>query len=216
MLKVQNISKSYGSLKVLSDVSLEVSKGEIVSIVGKSGSGKTTLLHIIGTLDQADEGFVELNGKKITELSTKDLSSFRNDKLGFIFQFHHLLAEFSAVENVMIPALIGKKNEKEAKERAIELLKYLGLGERLEHKPGQLSGGEQQRVAIARSLINEPAIILADEPTGNLDDKISEDFFDLILKLRTDFNQTFIIVTHSKDLAAKCDRTLTLSQGKIV
>tara|TARA_Y100000385_G_scaffold290568_2_gene364284 strand:+ start:1081 stop:1731 length:651 start_codon:yes stop_codon:yes gene_type:complete len=216
MLQAKNISKSYGNLQVLSDVSLNVKKGEIVAIVGKSGSGKTTLLHIMGTLDKADEGIVQLNDQNITNFKPKELAQFRNEKLGFIFQFHHLLAEFTAVENVMIPALIGKKNINASKEKAIELLSYLGLSERLEHKPNQMSGGEQQRVAIARSLINNPSVILADEPTGNLDDSISEEFFDLILRLRKDLGQTFIIVTHSKDLASKCDRTLTLSRGKIV
>ncbi len=216
MLQAKNISKSYGNLQVLSDVSLDVKKGEIIAIVGKSGSGKTTLLHIMGTLDKADEGIVQLNDQNITNFKPKELAQFRNEKLGFIFQFHHLLAEFTAVENVMIPALIGKKNINASKEKAIELLSYLGLSERLEHKPNQMSGGEQQRVAIARSLINNPSVILADEPTGNLDDSISEEFFDLILRLRKDLGQTFIIVTHSKDLASKCDRTLTLSRGKIV
>ena len=216
MLQAKNISKSYGNLQVLSDVSLEVEKGEIVAIVGKSGSGKTTLLHIMGTLDEADQGEVWLNEELITDLNSKDLAILRNEKLGFIFQFHHLLAEFTAVENVMIPSLIGKKNSAEAKTKAIELLKYLGLAERLDHKPNQMSGGEQQRVAIARALINDPDVILADEPTGNLDDSISEEFFDLILQLRKDLKQTFVIVTHSKDLASKCDRTLTLSRGIIV
>ena len=216
MLKAVNISKSYGNLQVLSDVTLEVTKGEIVAIVGKSGSGKTTLLHIMGTLDKADEGKVYLHDQIISDLSSKKLAQFRNENLGFIFQFHHLLAEFTAVENVMLPALIGKRNVGEAKDKAIELLDYLGLSDRREHKPNQMSGGEQQRVAIARALINNPDVILADEPTGNLDDKISEEFFDLILKLRQDMNQTFIIVTHSKDLAQKCDRTLTLAQGSIV
>jgi len=215
MLEVRNVSKKYGDLEVLSDVSLQVEKGEIVAIVGKSGSGKTTLLHIIGTLDSGDEGQIMLNGTDVLQLKSKDLSKFRNEDLGFIFQFHHLLAEFTSVENVMIPALIGKKNKKESELKAIELLKYLDLGDRLDHKPTQLSGGEQQRVAIARALINDPSIILADEPTGNLDDKISDEFFDLILKLRKEMGQTFIIVTHSKDLAARCDRKLTLTQGKI-
>jgi len=215
MLEVRNVSKKYGDLEVLSDVSLQVEKGEIVAIVGKSGSGKTTLLHIIGTLDSGDEGQIMLNGTDILQLKSRDLSKFRNEDLGFIFQFHHLLAEFTSVENVMIPALIGKKNKKESELKAIELLKYLDLGDRLDHKPTQLSGGEQQRVAIARALINDPSIILADEPTGNLDDKISDEFFDLILKLRKEMGQTFIIVTHSKDLAARCDRKLTLTQGKI-
>ena len=216
MLQAKNISKSYGNLQVLTDVSLEVEKGEIVAIVGKSGSGKTTLLHIMGTLDEADQGEVWLNEELITDLNSKDLAILRNEKLGFIFQFHHLLAEFTAVENVMIPSLIGKKNSAQAKAKAIELLKYLGLAERLDHKPNQMSGGEQQRVAIARALINDPNVILADEPTGNLDDSISEEFFDLILQLRKDLKQTFVIVTHSKDLASKCDRTLTLSRGIIV
>ncbi|MEE9372179.1 MAG: ABC transporter ATP-binding protein [Saprospiraceae bacterium] len=216
MLQAINISKSYGDLKVLSDVSLDVAKGEIVAIVGKSGSGKTTLLHIIGTLDNPNHGEIILNNQLISHLKHKELARFRNESLGFIFQFHHLLAEFSAVENVMIPALIGKRKEDKSKKRATELLTYLGLAERLEHKPNQMSGGEQQRVAIARALINNPDIILADEPTGNLDDKISEEFFDLILQLRKDFGQTFIIVTHNKELASRCDRTLTLSQGRLV
>ena len=216
MLKAKNIFKNYGQLQVLADVSLEVNKGEMVAIVGKSGSGKTTLLHILGTLDNANSGEVWLDGQKLSALDSKKLAKFRNEKLGFIFQFHHLLAEFTAVENVMIPCLIGKKETSSAKSKAEELLNYLGLSERLEHKPNQLSGGEQQRVAIARALVNNPSVILADEPTGNLDDKISEEFFELILQLRKDFEQTFIIVTHSKDLAAKCDRILTLTQGRLV
>jgi len=216
MLNAKNISKNYGTLQVLSDVSLKVNKGEIVAIVGKSGSGKTTLLHILGTLDNADSGEVWLEDQNLSDLNPKELAQLRNEKLGFIFQFHHLLAEFTAVENVMIPGLIGKMDVDIAKSKSIELLEYLGLKERLEHKPNELSGGEQQRVAIARALVNNPSIILADEPTGNLDDKISEEFFELILQLRRDFSQTFIIVTHSKDLAAKCDRILTLSQGRLV
>ena len=216
MLTAKNISKSYGDLQVLTDVSLEVKKSEIIAIIGKSGSGKTTLLHILGTLDKANTGEIHLNGQKVNDLSLKELAKLRNEKLGFIFQFHHLLAEFTALENVIIPSLIGKKNQKKARQKAIELLEYLGLGERLDHKPNQMSGGEQQRVAIARALINNPLLVLADEPTGNLDDTISEELFELIFQLRKDFGQTFIIVTHSKDLASKCDRILTLSQGRLV
>ena len=213
MLKAKNISKKYGDLEVLTDVNLEINKSEIVAIVGKSGSGKTTLLHIIGTLDKANSGEIYLEGEKISKLDKKKLAKVRNEKLGFIFQFHHLLAEFTALENVIIPSLIGRNSQKESKEKAKKLLDYLGLSDRLDHKPNQLSGGEQQRVAIARALVNNPLLVLADEPTGNLDDSISEELFELILQLRKDFGQTFVIVTHSKDLASKCDRILTLSSG---
>ena len=200
---------------MLQNLDIEINRGEIASIVGKSGSGKSTLLHILGTLDTADNGSIVIDDVDITGLNENELAKFRNRHVGFIFQFHHLLAEFTALENVCIPGYIGGMSKAEAIKKATELLTYLGLKERLDHKPSQLSGGEQQRVAIARALINEPNIVLADEPTGNLDDHTSEDLFQLILKLREDFNQTFIMVTHSKEMAARCDRILTLADKQL-
>ncbi len=194
---------------------MEVQQSEIIAIVGKSGSGKSTLLHILGTLDTPDSGEVHLDGSQIIGMSAKEISKVRNEKIGFIFQFHHLLNEFTAVENVIIPALVQNIKRSIAINKAEGLLSYLGLSERLNHKPAQLSGGEQQRVAVARALINDPKIIFADEPTGNLDDSTSEELFDLIQKLRNDYKQTFVIVTHSKDIASKCDRILTLNNKDI-
>ena len=194
---------------------MEVLQSEIVAIVGKSGSGKSTLLHILGTLDTPDSGEVHIDGSQIIGMSAKEISKVRNEKIGFIFQFHHLLNEFTAVENVIIPALVQGLKRSNAIEKAEELLSYLGLSGRLNHKPSQLSGGEQQRVAVARALINDPKIVFADEPTGNLDDSTSEELFELIQKLRDDYKQTFVIVTHSKDIANKCDRILTLNNKNI-
>lgn len=215
MLRGQNISKSYGKLQVLENLNIEIKEKEIAAIVGKSGSGKSTLLHILGTLDQADFGEILIDGIDITKLSQKEMAQFRNEKIGFIFQFHHLLGEFTALENVCLPAFIAGIGKNDAESRAKELLGYLGMQDRLDHKPNELSGGEQQRVAVARSLINRPKIVFADEPTGNLDDNTSQDLFEMILQLRKDFNQTFVIVTHSKEIASRCDRTLTLSNKHI-
>lgn len=215
MIEAKNIHKSFGNLHVLKGVDLKVERGEIVAIVGKSGAGKSTLLHILGTLDLADEGTLRINQQLISELNRKRLAAFRNNNIGFIFQFHHLLPEFTALENVIIPALIQKQNESKARTRAKELLDYLGLGERLKHKPNQLSGGEQQRVAIARSLINQPAVVFADEPTGNLDSNTSEELHNLIFQLRKDLQQTFIIVTHNEELAKMSDRRLEMEDGRL-
>lgn len=215
MLIGRNISKSYGDLVVLDQLDVEIKEHEIAAIVGKSGSGKSTLLHILGTLDVPDSGSIHLSGIETTTLNDKELARFRNERIGFIFQFHHLLAEFTALENVCIPAYINGTDEKETASRAKELLDYLGLSDRLDHKPNQMSGGEQQRVAIARALINRPDIVLADEPTGNLDDHTSEDLFDLLLQLRKDYGQTFVLVTHSQDIAKRCDRIFTLSNKQL-
>lgn len=216
MLKGNNISKSYGDLTVLNNLDIEIKQNEIAAIVGKSGSGKSTLLHILGTLDAPDSGSIKIADTDITKLNEHELAKFRNQKIGFIFQFHHLLGEFTALENVCIPAYINGDDVKSTEKKATELLSYLGLKDRLKHKPNELSGGEQQRVAIARSLINQPAIVFADEPTGNLDDHTSEDLFQLLLQLRRDYNQTFVLVTHSKDIAQRCDRTLVLSDKQLV
>jgi len=215
MLKGNNISKSYGTVKVLEGLDIEIKQNEIAAIVGKSGSGKSTLLHILGTLDTPDEGNISISNTDITTLDNNELAKFRNERIGFIFQFHHLLGEFTALENVCLPALIGGRDPEPTRARAAELLSYLGLADRLDHKPNELSGGEQQRVAIARSLINKPDIVFADEPTGNLDDHTSEDLFQLLLKLRSDYNQTFVLVTHSKDIADRCDRTFVLSNKRL-
>lgn len=215
MLIGRNISKSYGDLVVLDQLDVEIKEHEIAAIVGKSGSGKSTLLHILGTLDVPDSGSIHLSGIETTTLNDKELARFRNERIGFIFQFHHLLAEFTALENVCIPAYIKGADEKSTSSRAKELLDYLGLSDRLDHKPNQMSGGEQQRVAIARALINRPDIVLADEPTGNLDDHTSEDLFDLLLQLRQDYGQTFVLVTHSQDIAKRCDRIFTLSNKQL-
>lgn len=215
MIKAENIKKSYGDLEVLKGVDLEIKKGEMVSIIGKSGAGKSTLLHILGTLDLADIGNLTINETQISKLNQKELAQFRNDNIGFVFQFHHLLPEFSALENVCIPAYIQKKSQKEAEIRAKELLDYLGLSERLTHKPNQMSGGEQQRVAMARALMNKPAVVFADEPTGNLDSVSSQDLHQLMTKMRDDFQQTFVIVTHNKELANLSDRTLEMMDGRL-
>ena len=215
MISAKNITKSYGTLNVLRGVDVEIQKGEIVAIVGKSGAGKSTLLHIIGTLDRADKGQVIINGEDVSRMNNKRLAEFRNQNIGFIFQFHHLLPEFSAIENVMIPALIGGGKEGAAKKRAAELLDYLGLADRLTHKPTELSGGEQQRVAVARALMNAPSVVFADEPTGNLDTASSKDLHELLFQLRKDFQQTFVILTHNEELAAMSDRTLTMQDGLI-
>lgn len=216
MLQANNIHKSYDTLHVLKGVDFQVDKGEIVSIVGKSGAGKSTLLHIIGTLDKPDQGSVIFNGQEISTLHTKDLANFRNQHIGFIFQFHHLLPEFTALENVCIPGFILKTPEAQVRKKAKELLAYLGLSERLTHKPSQLSGGEQQRVAVARSLINGPSIIFADEPSGNLDSTSSKELHQLLFKLRDDFQQTFVIVTHNEELAAMSDRRVVMQDGRLV
>ncbi len=216
MITAKNIHKSYGQLHVLKGVDLHISRGEFVTIVGKSGAGKSTLLHILGTLDQADQGSLSINEQEIANLPRKKLAAFRNQNLGFVFQFHHLLPEFTALENVCIPAFIQKLPEAEAHQRAKELLEYLGLGARIDHKPTQLSGGEQQRVAVARALMNKPAVVFADEPTGNLDSATSEELHQLLFQLREDFQQTFVIVTHNEALAAKSDRTLVMEDGNIL
>jgi lipoprotein-releasing system ATP-binding protein len=215
MISIKNVEKSYETLKVLRGVNLDIAEGEIVAIVGKSGAGKSTLLHILGTLDRADKGEVVINGKDISKLSNSQLAGFRNKNLGFIFQFHHLLPEFTALENVVMPALIGGGSESKAKKRAAELLDYLGLSARLTHKPTELSGGEAQRVAVARALMNSPAVVFADEPTGNLDSASSKDLHDLLFKLRDDFKQTFVIVTHNDELAHLSDRILTMQDGVV-
>jgi lipoprotein-releasing system ATP-binding protein len=216
MIQANNIHKSYGKLHVLKGVNISISKGEVVSIVGKSGAGKTTLLHILGTLDRADKGHFALNGQDVSNLNATELARFRNRHIGFVFQFHHLLPEFTAVENVTMPALISGQPEAEASRRAKELLDYLGLAERFQHKPSELSGGEQQRVAVARALMNKPAIVFADEPSGNLDSVSSKELHQLIFNLRKDFNQTFVIVTHNEELARMSDRILTMQDGLIV
>ncbi len=216
MIKAQNISKSYGQLKVLNDVSLSIEQGELISIVGKSGAGKSTLLHILGTLDTPDAGDVTIDGQSLKQLTSKSMAAFRNLHIGFVFQFHHLLPEFNALENVCIPAMIAKKSQQENELRATELLDYLGLKDRIYHKPTELSGGEQQRVAVARALMNKPAVVFADEPTGNLDTQSSLDLHNLFVQLKKDFNQTFVIVTHNPQLADMSDRCLTMVDGRIV
>jgi lipoprotein-releasing system ATP-binding protein len=215
MIQARNIHKSYGALHVLKGVNLSIRQGEIVSIIGKSGAGKSTLLHILGTLDQADKGGLTINGIEVSDLPPKKLAAFRNEHIGFVFQFHHLLPEFTALENVCIPAFIKRTSEQEAMRRAKELLNYLGLSARLQHKPTQLSGGEQQRVAVARALVNNPGVVFADEPSGNLDSHSSQELHRLPFQLRKDFNQTFVIVTHNKELAAMSDRTLEMVDGKL-
>ena len=216
MLKATGIKKSYGSLPILKGVNFEVEKGEIVSIIGASGAGKSTLLHILGTLDKPDEGTVELNGTKITSLTGELVSVFRNQHIGFVFQFHHLLPEFSAIENICIPAFIAKKPKKEAEIRAMELLDLLGLKDRAQHKPNELSGGEQQRIAVARALINSPTIVLADEPSGNLDSANADALHHFFIDLRDNFKQTFVIVTHNTGLAEISDRVVTMKDGQII
>ncbi len=216
MLKATAINKSYGQLRILKGVDFEVQKGEIVTIVGASGAGKSTLLNILGTLDKPDYGQLFINDVELNKLSNKNLSNFRNREIGFIFQFHHLLAEFDALENVCIPAYIAGTPRAEAEKRATEILELLGLGHRLHHKPNTLSGGEQQRVAVARALINNPALIFADEPSGNLDSTNARELHELFVKLRNDFNQTFVIVTHNEDLANISDRKVLMVDGLIV
>ncbi|KHJ37169.1 lipoprotein-releasing system ATP-binding protein LolD [Pedobacter glucosidilyticus] len=215
MLKAQSIKRKFGDLSILKGVDIDVAKGEIVSIVGASGAGKSTLLHIIGTLDKADEGSVEIDGIAINQLNARTLSRFRNKNIGFIFQFHHLLPEFTALENICIPAFIAKTSKNEAEKRAMELLAILGLADRAHHKPAALSGGEQQRVAVARALINKPALILADEPSGNLDSANAKELHQLFFSLRDQFNHTFIIVTHNDELAEMSDRKITMKDGYI-
>ena len=216
MIKGTNITKSYGELKVLKGVNIKVNKGEVVSIVGASGAGKTTLLQILGTLERKDSGDLQFDQTTPDSLNDKELSSFRNKHIGFIFQFHQLLPEFTAIENVCLPGFIAKKEKKEVITRANELLNVLGVSNRADHKPSELSGGEQQRVAAARALINNPMLILADEPSGNLDSKNAEELHQLFFKLREEFNQTFIIVTHNHTLADMADRKLVMQDGVIV
>ena len=215
MIVIENLHKSYGDLKVLKGVDLSIKKGEIVSIVGSSGAGKSTLLHLMGTLDRADEGKIIINDENVAVLSDKKLSTFRNKHIGFVFQFHHLLPEFTALENVCIPAFINRTPKAEAEKKAIELLDLLGLTARMHHKPSELSGGEQQRVAVCRALINSPAVVLADEPSGNLDSVSAKDLHQLFFDLRDKTNQTFVIVTHNEELANMADRKLVMKDGKI-
>jgi lipoprotein-releasing system ATP-binding protein len=216
MIKASNVYKNYSSLEVLKGVSISIDKGEVISIVGASGAGKTTLLHILGTLDRASNGTLEINGTSIASLNDKKLADFRNKNIGFVFQFHHLLPEFTALENVCIPAFIAGTSKTVAEEKAKELLQFLGLTERINHKPNELSGGEQQRVAVARALINNPAVVLADEPSGNLDSTTAKELHQLFFTLREKFNQTFVIVTHNEELANMADRKLVMRDGNIV
>ena len=215
MIQATGIHKSYGSLEVLKGIDLHIAKQEIVSIMGASGAGKTTLLHIIGTLDRADKGDLLIEQTEVSRLSDKALAEFRNKKIGFVFQFHHLLPEFTALENICIPAFIGGTPKDEAIDHAMQLLDYLNLTERKDHKPSQLSGGEQQRIAVARALINRPAVVLADEPSGNLDSASAKELHHLFFKLRDELGQTFVIVTHNPELAAMSDRTITIKDGRI-
>ena len=216
MIKATGIEKSFSSLKVLKGVNLEINKAEVVSIMGASGAGKSTLLQILGTLSTPDAGSLIIDGIDVLKLDSKSLAEFRNLRLGFVFQFHHLLPEFTALENVVIPAYIAGRGKKEAEQRAKELLTDMGLGERLTHKPSELSGGEQQRVAIARALINKPAVLFADEPSGNLDTKTKEEIHKLFFDLRDKYGQTVVIVTHDPDLAKMCDRSLFMVDGAFV
>lgn len=216
MITISNITKSFGSLKVLKGINLTINKGEVVSIVGPSGAGKTTLLQIIGTLDRPDSGTVNIDNQDITSLSQKKLADFRNKHIGFVFQFHQLLPEFSALENIMIPALIAGTSRRQAKDKALSLLDMLGLSDRASHKPAELSGGEKQRVAVARALVNDPDVILADEPSGSLDSKNKAELHQLFFDLRDRLGQTFVIVTHDESLAAITDRTIHMKDGIII
>lgn len=216
MIKVSNIKKKFGNLQVLKGIDLTIAKSEVVSIVGASGAGKTTLLQIIGTLAKCDEGQLLINNENPMQLNDRKLAAFRNQHIGFVFQAHHLLPEFSAIENVIIPALIARKSKKESTDKAKELLEMLNLGHRLQHKPEELSGGEQQRVAVARALINQPQVVLADEPSGNLDSQNKKELHELFFTLRKQFGQTFLIVTHDKDLAEMSDRKIVMADGLIV
>ena len=216
MIDIKGITKSFGKLEVLKGIDLHINKGEVVSIVGPSGAGKTTLLQIIGTLDKPDSGDITIDGIDVSQLSTKKLSDFRNQHLGFLFQFHQLLPEFTALENIMIPAFISGQSRSEAKARAEELLDFMNLSERANHKPAELSGGEKQRVAVARALVNHPAVILADEPSGSLDTKNKAELHQLFFDLRDKFGQTFVIVTHDEELAKTTDRTIHLKDGLII
>ena len=215
MLKATGIYKSYNSLQVLKGIDLTVDKGEIVSIVGASGAGKSTLLHILGTLDFPDRGTVQLGDKSLFRMNGKEIATFRNQQIGFVFQFHNLLPEFTAHENVCLPGFIGNRNESEVRDQATELLTYLGMKDRLDHKPSELSGGEQQRTAVARALINNPAIVLADEPSGNLDSQNARELHQLFFDLRSKFDQTFVVVTHNEELAKMTDRMLEIKDGII-
>lgn len=216
MIRASSIHKSYGTLDVLKGVNIEIKKSEVISIVGASGAGKTTLLHILGTLDRANKGTLEINSTDIASLSDRKLAEFRNKNIGFVFQFHHLLPEFTALENVCIPAFIAGVSTTEAEKKATELLSFLGLAGRMDHKPSELSGGEQQRVAVARALINNPAVVLADEPSGNLDSATAKELHQLFFTLREKFSQTFVIVTHNEELANMADRKLVMKDGNIV
>ncbi|MBR0531483.1 MAG: ABC transporter ATP-binding protein [Bacteroidales bacterium] len=216
MIEAKGIEKSFGTLKVLKGIDFQVGKSEVVSIMGASGAGKSTLLQILGTLSTPDAGSLEIDGTDVLHLGGKDLSAFRNRRIGFVFQFHHLLPEFNALENVMIPAFIAGRSDRDAKEAATRLLNEMGLGERMDHKPSELSGGEQQRVAIARALVNEPAILFADEPSGNLDSKTKAEIHQLFFDLRERHGQTIVIVTHDPELAAMCDRSLFMRDGLFV
>ena len=213
MIQARDVTKSYGNLKVLKGITLGIGKGEIVSITGASGAGKSTLLHILSTLDKADSGEVIIDGNSIRELSEPKLAEFRNRKIGFVFQFHHLLPEFTALENVCIPAFISRTPAREARKKALELLGFLNLADRASHKPSELSGGEQQRVAVARALINSPAILMADEPSGNLDSQNAQQLHQLFIDLKRQFNQTIVIVTHNEELAGLADRRLNMKDG---
>ncbi len=215
MIVAKDIHKSFGSLSVLKGISLEVKRGEIISIVGASGAGKSTLLHILGTLDRADRGEIKVDGRSLHTMTEKKQSEFRNLQIGFVFQFHHLLPEFSALENICIPAFIARKSKREAREQAMELLQFMGLEERAKHKPSELSGGEQQRVAVARALVNNPGVVLADEPSGNLDSASAVQLHKLFFELRDHYNQTYIIVTHNEGLANMADRKLMIRDGVI-